>query len=81
MALGKPIVTFDLKETRVTAQDEAIYVTPNNQIEFAKAIIKLMDNPDLRAKKGEYGLKRILDKLAWHHVSENLLLAYKHLFL
>lgn len=81
MALGKPIVTFDLKETRITAQDAAIYVPPNNEIEFAKAIIKLMDNPDLRAKMGEYGQKRIREKLAWHHVSKNLLLAYKHLSL
>ena len=79
MALGKPIVTFDLKETRVTAQDAAIYVTPNNEREFGKAIINLMDNPDIRDKMGRFGRRRIQEELAWHHVSKNLLVAYNYL--
>ncbi len=35
MALGKPIVSFDLKETRTSAADAAVYVTPNDEAEFA----------------------------------------------
>lgn len=76
MALGKPIVSFDLAETRFTAQEAAIYVTPNNEKEFAKAIVKLMDNPAQRAQMGAFGYKRIKNELAWHHVSRNLLSAY-----
>jgi len=48
MAMGKPIVTYDLKETHWSAQDAALYVKPNNELEFAQAIVKLMDNPELR---------------------------------
>ncbi len=77
MALGKPIVSFDLKETRYTAQESAVYVTPNNEKEFAEAILSLMDDPDKREQMGEFGRRRVLDKLAWHHVSRNLLLAYE----
>ena len=80
MALGKPIVSFDLKETHFTAQDAAVYVTPNNEKEYAQAVIDLMDDPAKRKKLGEFGRKRILDELSWQHVSKNLVKAYETLF-
>ena len=36
MGHAKPIVTFDLKETRVSAGEAAIYVEPNDEAEFAE---------------------------------------------
>jgi glycosyltransferase involved in cell wall biosynthesis len=81
MALGKPIVSFDLKETRVTAQDAAVYVTPNDEVAFAKQIAFLMDRPDMRRKLGEFGKRRVEDELAWNVVSQNLLRAYDSLIL
>ena len=80
MSLGKPVVSFDLKETHFTAKDAALYVTPNDEKEYAKAIISLMDDADKRKKLGEYGRKRVMDELAWHHVSKNLIGAYESLF-
>jgi glycosyltransferase involved in cell wall biosynthesis len=77
MALGKPIVSFELKETRYTAQEAAIYVPPNDEGEFAKAIARLMDDPAERGRMGSFGLKRIREELAWEHVSRNLILAYE----
>jgi glycosyltransferase involved in cell wall biosynthesis len=79
MALGKPIVSFDLKETRFSALEAAMYVTPNNEEEFAKAIVALMDDPAKRAKMGAFGKKRIKEKLGWQHESKNLLYAYEWL--
>ncbi|MFX0200062.1 MAG: glycosyltransferase family 4 protein [Candidatus Hodarchaeota archaeon] len=79
MALGKPIVAFDLKETRYSAQEAALYARPNDECDFAKAIEKLMDSPDLREKMGEYGWNRIKNELSWDHVSKNLLSAYSFL--
>jgi len=79
MALKKPIIAFDLKETRFSAQDSAIYVRPNDELEFAKAIIALMDNPELRTRLGEIGRKRVEEELAWKHTSKNLIKAYKDL--
>ena len=52
MAFAKPIVTFDLKETRFSARDAAIYVEPNNEAEFAKAIAQLMEQPELQKEMG-----------------------------
>jgi glycosyltransferase involved in cell wall biosynthesis len=79
MALGKPIVTFDLKETRWSAQDAALYVKPNDELEFAKGIAKLMDRPDLRVKMGEFGRQRVESELKWDVVGQNLIHAYKAL--
>ena len=79
MALGKPIVAFDLKETHFSAQDAAIYVTPNDEKEYARAIRTLMDDPELRKKKGEYGKQRVYNELAWEKVSVKLLDAYRYL--
>jgi glycosyltransferase involved in cell wall biosynthesis len=79
MALGKPIVTYDLKETHYSAQDAAVYVKPNNELEFAEAIVKLMDRPDLRAQMGEFGRQRVHRDLKWDIVGQNLLRAYESL--
>ena len=44
MAFELPVVAFDLRETRVSAGDAAVYVTPNDVSEYAKAIVALMDD-------------------------------------
>jgi glycosyltransferase involved in cell wall biosynthesis len=79
MALGKPIVTYDLKETRWSAQDAALYIKPNNELEFAEGIARLMDRPDLRSQMGEFGKQRVHRELKWDVVGQNLLRAYKAL--
>jgi glycosyltransferase involved in cell wall biosynthesis len=79
MAYGKPIVAFDLKETRVSAGDAAIYVRPNEESEFAKTVAQLMEEPQLRSKMGEYGRRRVEDELQWNKVGRNLLTAYETL--
>jgi glycosyltransferase involved in cell wall biosynthesis len=68
-----------LKETRVTAQEAAMYVTPNDELAFAKQIAFLMDRPDLRKKMGEFGKHRVHKELAWNVVSQHLLQAYARL--
>ncbi len=80
MALGKPIVSFDLKETRISAGEAALYVTPNDEIAFARAIVQLMDDPAKRSQMGEYGRIRVHDELNWDVTSQNLLRAYRRLF-
>ena len=79
MALKKPIVSYDLPETRYSAQQAALYVPPNDEKKFAEAIVQLMDDPTERARMGEAGYRRVIDTLAWQHVSKNLLSAYETL--
>jgi glycosyltransferase involved in cell wall biosynthesis len=80
MALGKPVISFDLKETRTSAADAALYVTPNDELQFAHAIAKLMDDPGRRREMGERGVARVQSDLGWHVTSRNLLAAYDYLF-
>jgi len=80
MALGKPVVSFDLKETRFSAGPAALYVTPNDEREFAAAVGRLMDDPARRAEMGECGKARVKSEFGWQITSLNLLQAYGHLF-
>ena len=79
MAYAKPIVTFDLKETHVSAQEAAVYVAPNREDQFAEAIAKLMDDPSLRRTLGEAGRHRVEQDLQWSVVRQNLARAYQTL--
>ncbi len=80
MALGKPIVAFDLQETRFSAQDGALYAAPNLIEDFACKIETLLDSPDLRCKLGNSGRSRVEEALHWEETRKNLILAYQLLF-
>lgn len=79
MSVGKPVVAFDLTETRILAQDAALYAIPNLVEDFASKIEVLLDDEELRFKMGAIGRKRIMEELSWEHDKQNLLLAYKML--
>jgi glycosyltransferase involved in cell wall biosynthesis len=76
MAMSRPIVAYDLAETRVTAGDAAVYVRPNDSAAFARAISELLDDPDRRAQMGAIGHARVRDGLSWEHSERALLAAY-----
>jgi glycosyltransferase involved in cell wall biosynthesis len=81
MALGKPIVQFDLKEGRYSAQDASLYSDTKNQVpDFARNILWLVDHPEERKKMGEFGRKRVENELAWDYSVKNLLAAYERAF-
>lgn len=80
MALGKPIVQFDLTEGRVSAQQASLYARNNDEIDFAKKLLELLDNGELRREMGEFGRQRVLTELQWKHEIPNLLQAYDVLF-
>jgi len=77
MSLSKPIVAFDLPEHRVTAGDAAVYVKPNDELAFAKALAELMDDPLRRQALSELGRRRFETDLAWEYSVAKLLEAYQ----
>lgn len=81
MALGKPIVQFDLKEGKISAQEASLYCDGNRQIaDFAEKILWLLDHPGERKRMGEFGRERVQRELAWEYSVANLLAAYELAF-
>lgn len=76
MAFSKPIVAFDLREHRESAQTSAVYVPPNDVGQFGRAIERLIEDPDARAEMGEAGRRRVENELAWDYSIPPLLKAY-----
>lgn len=76
MALGKPIVQFDLTEGRVSAQQASLYAKKNDAIDLANKIIDLLSNPQLMAEMSKFGMSRIVNDLEWKHEEPKLLAAY-----
>jgi glycosyltransferase involved in cell wall biosynthesis len=78
MALGKPIVQFDLKEGRFSAQEASLYARNHEGArDFAEKILWLLDRPEERKKMGEVGRKRVDEELAWKYSVPKLLAAYQ----
>jgi glycosyltransferase involved in cell wall biosynthesis len=66
MAMGRPIVSFDLIEARVSAGDAALYVPSNNELAFAEAVDALLWDPEGRREMGKRGRTRLEGRLTWH---------------
>ncbi|WP_119580245.1 glycosyltransferase family 4 protein [Streptomyces europaeiscabiei] len=76
MAMGRPIVSFDLREARVSAGDAALDAPANDEAEFAGLIARLLDDPETRARMGKIGQERISGPLSWRNSQRSLLAAY-----
>ncbi len=79
MALGKPIVQFDLAEGRYSAQRASLYARRNDALDLAAKIVELLDDPVKRAEMGEFGRRRVENELEWQHEVPKLLAAYEAL--
>jgi glycosyltransferase involved in cell wall biosynthesis len=77
MALKKPIVQFDLKEGRFSAQNASLYAENVNTRDFADKIIYLLDNDRKRKEMGEIGYQRVINELSWDHESKKLISLYR----
>jgi glycosyltransferase involved in cell wall biosynthesis len=79
MALGKPIVQFDLTEGRVSAGEASWYARPNDVTDLAQKIVALLADEQQRTHMGAVGRERIERVLAWQHEAPRLIAAYEHL--
>ncbi len=79
MAFELPVVAFDLRETRVSADDAAVYVKPNDEHDYANAIVALVDDEPRRTRMGKLGRARVEQELAWCHQERSYLGVYASL--
>ena len=81
MALGKPIVQFNLKEGRFSAGEASLYSNNHDLVtDFANKILWLLDRPEERQRMGQFGRRRVEQQLAWEYSVDNLLAAYQRAF-
>jgi glycosyltransferase involved in cell wall biosynthesis len=79
MALELPVVAFDLKETRVSAERAAVYAEPNSVERYAEALVALIDDEPRRRTMGATGRSRVEAELAWSHQAGAYVALYQRL--
>lgn len=79
MAMGRPIISFDLLETRYSAGAAAVYVANNDWKAFGENIVALLDNPVKREQMGKIAHDRVLKCLSWQVSAKELEKAYSFL--
>ena len=79
MACGKPIVSFDLLESRRSAQEAAVYVECDDPTLLAEQMNALLADPQRRQQMGDYGFARVCTELNWSNSANNLIEAYSRL--
>lgn len=78
MAIGKPIVSYDLKETRFTAGDSALYSMSGDYKAYANSILALLSDPVRSAQMGALGQQRVSMRFSWEHQQKILIAAYEN---
>lgn len=84
MSFELPVVAFDLRETRFSASDAAVYVEPTGSSEqdvrdYAMAIVGLIDDEAERGRMGKVGRIRVEEELAWSHSERAYVGVYQRL--
>lgn len=79
MAMGCPLVSFDLREARVSAGDAALYVAGNDVEAFGRGIVTLLDDPERREKMGILGRERVEHELSWENSTRALVAFYERI--
>jgi glycosyltransferase involved in cell wall biosynthesis len=79
MAMSKPIVSYRLTETEFSAGEAAVYAKDNDEADFGRKTLELLDDPARRERMGQAGFNRFKNELSWEHSTVQLLNAYRYL--
>lgn len=77
MAMGKPVVSYDLRESRRSAGDAGAYARPGDHRELGRRLDELLADPARRVAMGAVARARVERELAWDHSALALLAAYE----
>ena len=77
MAMSRPIVSFDLREARVSAGDAAVYASPNDVARLrARASASSWPRPSDASRWARRAADASSEELSWEHSETQLLAAY-----
>jgi glycosyltransferase involved in cell wall biosynthesis len=78
MSMSCPVVSYDLRESRFSAGDAAVYARAGDVADFAARIDELLSDPARRERMGQFGRHRVETELAWEHSARRLRAAYRY---
>jgi glycosyltransferase involved in cell wall biosynthesis len=78
IAAARPVVAYELTETRRTAGEAAVYAPCGDAARFAALVVDLAQGPEIRARLAARGQQRA-HALVWERSEEALLRAYRAL--
>jgi glycosyltransferase involved in cell wall biosynthesis len=78
LALGKPVVAYDLLETRRTADGAAELVPPGDAAAFSRALARIAGDEELRMRM-QHAAHARARQLVWEHSERALLETYERL--
>jgi glycosyltransferase involved in cell wall biosynthesis len=76
MAMGRPIASYELPETRAAAGPAAAYAAAPEPTALGRVIDELLDDPERRARMGREALRRV-ERLDWARSAAELVRAYE----
>lgn len=77
MAVGKPIVAYELPETRITAGDAATYAPSGDTVALAALVEQVLGDPGLADRMRDVAAER-MPHLVWERQEGNLARAYAY---
>ncbi len=77
MACGKPVVDTDVGGVKEVLGDAGIVVPPTSSKELADAILRILEDGELRRRLGERGRERVLKLFTYRRFLEE----YRRLYL
>lgn len=77
LAMGRPVVSYDLSESRVSAGDAAVYASADDAESFGRCVDELLEDPQRRLQMGRAGLRRAREQLGWQWSAPVLEAAYE----
>ena len=80
MAVARPVVQFDMKEGRFSAQEASLYAEGDSLEDFADKIELLLNDPEKRKQMGEFGRHRVVNELSWDFEKKKLVDFYNRMF-
>lgn len=80
MSAGLPVVSYDLKEAKKSAGKAALFISYNNEREFAKAICELTDNPERRQTMSHVASERFKQNFRQEFSQRELVAAYNLIY-
>lgn len=73
MACMKPVVATRTDDFEILEEfNTGVLIDPENRVEFANAIIKLIQTPELRGQMGENGRKYVVENRSWESVAKKV---------